>query len=102
MDGEPVGIPVGAGTAYQLTPELVEKHWTPRTKAVLVCSPSNPTGTMIAPETLREIHAVVRAKGGMLISDEIYHGLTYGQRCRPRSSSATTCSSSTASPSISA
>jgi aspartate/methionine/tyrosine aminotransferase len=78
MDGEPVGIPVNAGTAYQLTPELVEKHWTSRTKAVLVCSPSNPTGTIIAPETLREIHEVVRAKGGMLISDEIYHGLTYG------------------------
>ncbi|HYL18920.1 MAG TPA: pyridoxal phosphate-dependent aminotransferase [Burkholderiales bacterium] len=78
MGGEPVGIPVGAGTAYQLTPELVETHWTPRTKAVLVCSPSNPTGTIIAPETLREIHAVVRAKGGVLISDEIYHGLTYG------------------------
>jgi aspartate/methionine/tyrosine aminotransferase len=78
MDGEPVGIPVGAQTAYQLTPELVEQHWTPRTKAVLVCSPSNPTGTMIAPQALREIHAAVRARGGVLISDEIYHGLTYG------------------------
>jgi aspartate/methionine/tyrosine aminotransferase len=78
MDGEPVGIPVGAQTAYQLTPELVVRHWTPRTKAVLVCSPSNPTGTMIAPQALREIHAAVRARGGVLISDEIYHGLTYG------------------------
>jgi aspartate/methionine/tyrosine aminotransferase len=78
MDGEPIGIPVGAASAYQLTPELVEKHWTPRTKAVLVCSPSNPTGTIIAPETLREIYTVVTAKGGVLVSDEIYHGLTYG------------------------
>jgi aspartate/methionine/tyrosine aminotransferase len=78
MDGEPVGIAVGAQTAYQLTPELVERHWTPRTKAVLVCSPSNPTGTIIAPQTLHEIHQIVRARGGVLISDEIYHGLTYG------------------------
>lgn len=78
MGGEPVGIAVGAQTAYQLTPELVEQHWTPRTRVVLVCSPSNPTGTIIAPQALREIHQVVRARGGVLISDEIYHGLTYG------------------------
>jgi aspartate/methionine/tyrosine aminotransferase len=78
MDGEPVGIPVGAQTGYQLTLELVQRHWTPRTKAVLVCSPSNPTGTMITPQALREIHEAVRARGGVLISDEIYHGLTYG------------------------
>jgi len=79
MDGEPVGVPVGASTAYQLTAELVERHWTPRTKAVLVCSPSNPTGTMISAEGLRDIHETVRAHGGVLISDEIYHGLTYGR-----------------------
>ena len=78
MDGEPVGIPVGPDTAYQLSAELVERHWTPRTKAVLVCSPSNPTGTLIPPLALRAIHEVVRARGGVLISDEIYHGLTYG------------------------
>jgi aspartate/methionine/tyrosine aminotransferase len=79
MDGEPVGVPVGPSTAYQLTAELVDRHWTSRTKAVLVCSPSNPTGTMIAPRALREIHETVRARGGLLISDEIYHGLTYGE-----------------------
>ena len=78
MDGVPVGVAVGPETAYQLTPDLVEKHWTPRTRAVLICSPSNPTGTIISPQTMREIHEVVHAKGGVLISDEIYHGLTYG------------------------
>jgi aspartate/methionine/tyrosine aminotransferase len=78
LNGEPVGIAVGPQTSYQLTAELVEKYWTPRTKAVLVCSPSNPTGTLIAPEALRDIHAMVRSRGGALISDEIYHGLTYG------------------------
>lgn len=77
-DGVPVGVNVGPQTAYQLNAELVERHWTPRTKAALVCSPSNPTGTMISKATLHEIHEVVRKKGGILISDEIYHGLTYG------------------------
>ena len=77
-DGVPVGVNVGPQTAYQLTAELVERNWTPRTKAVLVCSPSNPTGTMISKQALHEIHEVVRRRGGMLISDEIYHGLTYG------------------------
>jgi len=78
IDGVAVGVNVGPQTAYQLTAELVERHWTPRTKAALVCSPSNPTGTMISKPTLHEIHEVVRKKGGILISDEIYHGLTYG------------------------
>ena len=78
MDGVAVGVAVGPDTAYQLTAELVERHWSPRTRAVLVCSPSNPTGTIISPQALREIHDVVRARGGVLISDEIYHGLTYG------------------------
>lgn len=82
MEGEAVGIPVGADTAYQLTAALVEKHWTPRTTAVLIASPSNPTGTLIDHDELARIHAVTRARGGTLIVDEIYHGLTYGRRDR--------------------
>jgi aspartate/methionine/tyrosine aminotransferase len=82
MEGNPVGVPVDASTAYQLTARLVEKHWTPKTAAVLIASPSNPTGTLIAHDELERIHAVVRAHGGVLIVDEIYHGLTYGQSDR--------------------
>ncbi len=82
MEGRAVGIPVGADTAYQLTAELVERHWSPRTRAVMLASPSNPTGTLIGFEELRAIHAVVRERGGTLIVDEIYHGLTYGARDR--------------------
>lgn len=81
-DGEAITIPVGAQTEYQLTPELVERHWTARTRAVMLATPSNPTGTLIAFDRMRAIHDVVRAKGGVLIVDEIYHGLTYGQRDR--------------------
>ncbi|MFN0318309.1 MAG: pyridoxal phosphate-dependent aminotransferase [Burkholderiales bacterium] len=82
MEGRAVCIPVGPGTAYQLTAEMVEQHWTPRTVAVMVASPSNPTGTMIAQDELRRIHAVVAARSGRLIVDEIYHGLTYGEDAR--------------------
>jgi aspartate/methionine/tyrosine aminotransferase len=82
MEGEAVGIPVGAQTAYQLTAAMVEKHWTARTAAVLIASPSNPTGTLIDHGELQRIHAAVKARGGVLIVDEIYHGLTYGQRDR--------------------
>ncbi len=82
MEGEAVGIPVGADTAYQLTAALVEKYWTPKTAAVLIASPSNPTGTLIDHGELERIHAVVKARGGVLIVDEIYHGLTYGKRDR--------------------
>jgi aspartate/methionine/tyrosine aminotransferase len=78
MDGEPVGIAVGAQTNYQLTAEMVERNWTADTAGVLVCSPSNPTGSVIDAKVFRDIDRVVRARGGWLISDEIYHGITYG------------------------
>ena len=70
-------IPVGAAERFQLTAELVERWWTPTTKGVMAASPANPTGTTIPDAELRAIHEVVRAKGGTLIVDEIYHGLTY-------------------------
>ena len=73
-------VPVGAPERFQLTPDLVERHWTPATRGVMVASPANPTGTSMADEDLRAIHEVVRARGGTLIVDEIYHGLTYGHR----------------------
>ncbi|MDQ2694022.1 MAG: pyridoxal phosphate-dependent aminotransferase [Pseudomonadota bacterium] len=79
LDAEAVGIPVGADSAYQLTAELVARHWTDRTVAVLLASPSNPTGTLIDPQALADILAVVEARGGRVIMDEIYHGLVYGR-----------------------
>jgi aspartate/methionine/tyrosine aminotransferase len=78
VDGEPVGVAVGPETGWQLTPGLVEAHYGERTAAVLVASPSNPTGALVGEEALRGIHEVVRRRGGRLVVDEIYHGLTYG------------------------
>jgi aspartate/methionine/tyrosine aminotransferase len=77
MEGRAVGIPVGYESAYQLTAELVERNWSARTAAVMIASPSNPTGTLMPIEELQAIHEVVRRKAGKLIVDEIYHGLTY-------------------------
>ena len=77
MGGVPAEIAVGAESAYQLLPEMVARHWTPRTKAVMVASPSNPTGTLMPEASLRAIAAATRERGGALIVDEIYHGLVY-------------------------
>lgn len=78
VEGEAVGIPVGPETGYQLTAELVERHWDARTKAVLLASPANPTGTVIPPNELAALIAAVESRGGRVIMDEIYHGLIYG------------------------
>ncbi len=78
VEARGVGVPVGPETAFQLSAELVERHWGPRTRGVLVANPGNPTGTVIAAGELRAIHEVVKARGGWLIVDEIYHELIYG------------------------
>ena len=77
MGAVPVEIAVGPASAYQLLPEMVDRHWTPRTRAVMVASPSNPTGTLMPEASLRAIAAIARERGGALIVDEIYHGLVY-------------------------
>ena len=80
LEGRSTGIPVGPGTGYQLTAELVEAHWQDDTRAVLVASPANPTGTLVSPDEMAAIQRVVQARGGVLIVDEIYHGLIYEGR----------------------
>jgi aspartate/methionine/tyrosine aminotransferase len=78
FEGRAVPIAVGAENSFQLTAELIRKHWTERTVAVLVASPSNPTGTIVRDEVMAEIADTVSELGGTLIVDEIYHGLIYG------------------------
>ena len=77
MEGEAVGVPVGPDSRYQLTPELIEQYWTERTVAALVATPSNPTGTLIAHEHLVQMASFARRRNGVLMVDEIYHGLVY-------------------------
>jgi aspartate/methionine/tyrosine aminotransferase len=80
LNGQPVGIPVTAASNYQPTSQQVRDNWTGQVAALLVASPSNPTGTLLGEHTLREYHAIAAAQGGCLIVDEIYHGLVYGEQ----------------------
>lgn len=67
-----------AASAFQPTLDMVRAAWRPRTRGVLLGSPANPTGTVIPRTELARIARFVAARGGVLIVDEIYQGLTYG------------------------
>lgn len=77
VNANPVSIPAGPESAFQLTAGLVERSWTDRTRAVLLASPSNPTGTLARDEEVKAIADLCEARGATLIVDEIYHGLVY-------------------------
>jgi aspartate/methionine/tyrosine aminotransferase len=72
---EPVLIEVGENAHYQPNPELLAAY--PDLKGLVVASPANPTGTMIAPAELRRLYDYCGERGIRLVSDEIYHGITY-------------------------
>jgi aspartate/methionine/tyrosine aminotransferase len=77
----PVGIETGPASGWMPTVEDVERASSrDRIKGLLIASPANPTGTLIAPERLAGLVQVCAERGVQLISDEIYHGLTYGAR----------------------
>ncbi|MDO9269645.1 MAG: pyridoxal phosphate-dependent aminotransferase [Methylobacter sp.] len=79
FDGKARTIPVDASSRYQLTATRIKQHWTKATKGVLIASPSNPTGTVIASDQLKQVIHTVNGLGGCFYSDEIYHGLVYGE-----------------------
>jgi aspartate/methionine/tyrosine aminotransferase len=79
LNGVPVGLPVDAATNYQPDAASVDAAWTGSVAALLVASPSNPTGTLLSDADIRALFAVTQSHGGRLVVDEIYHGLTYGE-----------------------
>ena len=74
---EPVLIPVGPDSRFQLTADVLRRSGR-KLDGIIVASPSNPTGSMLSAEELSDLSAWCEAEGIRLISDEIYHGLTYG------------------------
>ena len=76
-DGTSVLIPTTADERFQLTRNKVKAAWNDKTRGVLLASPSNPTGTSIAPEEFKNIHEFVHSRGGITLIDEIYLGLSY-------------------------
>ena len=75
---EPVLVPTGPETRFQPTPELLDKI-DGKLDGLIVASPSNPTGTMLGEGELQALSAYCWNRGVRLISDEIYHGITYEQ-----------------------
>ncbi len=75
--GTPVEVFAGADQDYKVTVAQLEAARTPRTKAVLVCSPSNPTGSVYTPEELTAIGRWALEHGVWVITDEIYEHLLY-------------------------
>jgi aspartate/methionine/tyrosine aminotransferase len=77
VQGVPVFVPVIEEEGFVFTPEAIEAKITPKTKAIFINSPSNPTGNVIPEDRMKEIVAVAEKHGLFIISDEIYHGLVY-------------------------
>ena len=78
FDGVPVPVRTQETEGFQLDPDAVRARITPRTRALLINSPANPTGTVLSAERLRALAAL----GLPIISDEVYHGLVYEGEAR--------------------
>jgi aspartate/methionine/tyrosine aminotransferase len=73
VDGIPVRVPVAEEDGFQFRPEEIRRMVSPRTRAIFINSPANPTGNLLSPERMAEIAKL----GPLVVSDEIYHGLVY-------------------------
>lgn len=76
--GVPVSVPTHAGNGFRVTADDIESRITPKTKAVMLCYPNNPTGAILEREGLEGIAELLRERDIVVISDEIYAELTYG------------------------
>ncbi|MBU6454796.1 MAG: aminotransferase class I/II-fold pyridoxal phosphate-dependent enzyme [Cyanobacteria bacterium REEB67] len=77
--GVPVGVETTAAERFRVTVANLEKHTTPRTKAILLGYPSNPTGATMPAAALAEIVEFAARRGLYIVSDEIYDRLTYDE-----------------------
>ncbi len=73
VDGQPVSVPVSEEDGFKYRPDEIKKHLSPRTRGILVNSPSNPTGVVFSPDDFKAVADLDQ----MIISDEIYNGLIY-------------------------
>ena len=79
FEGVARALLVGPAQSFQPTLKMVRAAWGPRTRGLILGSPSNPTGTLIEKGELHRIAAFVAERGGVLLVDEIYQGLVYGE-----------------------
>jgi aspartate/methionine/tyrosine aminotransferase len=74
----PLELAAGPAERYQMSVDLLRRHACDLA-GVIVASPANPTGTMLAPDELAALARYCRDRGMRLVSDEIYHGIVYGK-----------------------
>lgn len=77
LAAETITIPVSAENYFQLDAKSIAPHWNGKTRAAMVATPSNPTGTILPRQQLASLSEFVERKQGRLIVDEIYQGLVY-------------------------
>ena len=77
VQGVPVTVPVFEDQGFIYNPEAIQEKITSKTKAVVINSPSNPTGNVISKKRMQQIVDVASKNNLYIISDEIYHGLVY-------------------------
>jgi (5-formylfuran-3-yl)methyl phosphate transaminase len=81
-EGVPVCVDTTEEDGFQYRPEAIGPRLGPRTRAILVNSPANPTGAVLAPKRMAAIAALAEERSAFVIADEIYHGLSAGGRDR--------------------
>jgi len=81
-EGQPVYVGVTEEDGFQYRPEAIRDRIGPRTRAIVINSPANPTGTVLTADRMAAIGALSRGNGPLIVSDEIYHGLSYEGRDR--------------------
>ncbi len=80
LEGQSILVNVDERCGFQLNSDLIKKHWQANSAAVLLASPSNPTGTLVEQNELAAIIEFVKQKDASLLVDEIYQGLVYDQK----------------------
>lgn len=78
-DGTPVIVPTSFEQNFKLTPQQLERALTPKTKMLILNSPSNPTGAMYSESEIRALMRVIESRDVFVISDEMYEQLTYSE-----------------------
>ena len=79
VNADGILVPTQAQDDFHLTPDQVAEYWQENTIGALVASPSNPTGSIMSEDQLHQLHGSIQAKQGILLVDEVYHGLTYDE-----------------------
>ena len=78
LSARDINVPLDKNSAFVLTPEMIEPYLTPRTKAVMIASPANPSATVYSRQQIKQLADYCEQKGLHFIVDEIYQGLQYG------------------------